>query len=156
MKFSTKEDIDAPLDAVFAMATDFDAFERSAMRRGADVQRTDSLGTVGVGMSWAASFPMRGRRRTIDIKLTDYDPERGVTASATSPGLHGRFNVDLIALSRTRTRMAVELDIKPQNLSARLFVQSLRLAKANLNKRFKLRVAEYVKVMEDRAQSRRA
>ena len=37
MKFSTKEDIDAPIDAVFDMLCEFDQFERAAMRRGAEV-----------------------------------------------------------------------------------------------------------------------
>ncbi len=151
MKFSTKEDIDASVDTVFAMATDFETFERSAMRRGADVRRTDTLAAPGVGMEWDTSFSMRGRRRNVEVKLTEYNPNRGICAAATSPGLLGRFDMELIALSKTRTRMVIDFEIKPQNLSARLFVQSLRLAKANLSKRFKMRVAEYARMMETKA-----
>ena len=152
MKFSTKEDIDAPIEAVFDMVSDFSTFERSAMRRGAEVRRTDSLQQPGVGMEWEASFAMRGRMRHLTVKLTDFVPPNRVSAAAVSPGLLGSFDVDLIALSKTRTRMSIELELKPQNLSSRLFVQSLRLAKATLTKRFKLRVAEYAKSMEERAQ----
>ena len=67
-----------------------------------------------------------------------------------SAGLEGTFQIELMALSRTRTRVAIALDIVPLNLSARLLVQSLKLAKTSLTKRFKLRVAEYAKTMEDR------
>ena len=34
MKLSTREDIAASIDAVFAELTDFDGFERAALRRG--------------------------------------------------------------------------------------------------------------------------
>ncbi len=35
MKFSTRKDIDAPIDHVFASVSDFQVYERAAMRRGA-------------------------------------------------------------------------------------------------------------------------
>ncbi len=150
MKFSAKEDIEAPLEDVFAMVSDFESFERSAMRRGAEVQRTDGMHHPGAGMSWNVAFLLRGRRRQLALKLTEYDAPSQLRVFATSPSLHSNFDVDLIALSRTRTRMSVALELKPQNLSARLLVQSLKLAKSNLTKRFKLRVAEYSKDMEER------
>jgi hypothetical protein len=53
-------------------------------------------------------------------------------------------------LSRSRTRVLVELEVKPLNLSARLLVQSMKLAKGSLTRKYKLRIAEYAKGMEDR------
>ena len=44
----------------------------------------------------------------------------------------------------------VILDIKPLNLSARLLVQSLKLAKTSLTKKYKLRVAEFARTLEER------
>ncbi|HCI07161.1 MAG TPA: hypothetical protein DE314_07355, partial [Sulfitobacter sp.] len=61
MKFSTREDVEVPIDQAFALICDFDAYERSAMRRGAEVRRVDDLSKPGVGMKWAASFKMRGK-----------------------------------------------------------------------------------------------
>ena len=55
-----------------------------------------------------------------------------------------------MALSRGRTRVAVELEVKPLNLSARLLVQSLKLAKGSLTRKYKLRIGEYAKGMEER------
>lgn len=150
MKFSTREDIEAPIDAVFDMLCDFESFERSAMRRGAEVQRLDELRVPGVGMTWAAVFDLRGRRRELEIEMVTFDKPNEMVLESTSPGLIGQMSFELVALSRNRTRILVELEVKPINLSARLLVQSLKLAKASLTKKYKRRVAEYARGMEDR------
>ena len=40
--------------------------------------------------------------------------------------------------------------MSPKSLSARLLLQSLKLAKSNLTRRFKLRVTEFAEDVEDR------
>ncbi len=156
MIFSTKEDIEAPLEHVFGVVSDFDRFERLALRRGAEVSRMDSLREPGLGMAWDIAFQMRGKRREIEIELTEYDPPNRMLFESRSPGMGGHLIVDLVALSRHRTRLGLELELKPQTLSMRLLVQSLKLAKGNLNKKFKVRVAEYAKAMEESYKSRMA
>ncbi len=152
MKYSTKEDIEAPIDAVFEMLCDFEGFERSAMRRGAEVQRADQMSTPGVGMLWNAAFDLRGKRREIAVEMVTFDRPNEMVLNSTSTGLDGLMTFELMPLSRSRTRVNVALEIKPLNLSARLLVQSLKLAKTSLTKKFKLRVAEYAKGMEERYQ----
>lgn len=154
MKFSTNEDIEAPIDAVFEMLCDFEAFERSAMRRGAEVQRVDQRTVPGVGMMWQAVFELRGKRRELELEMVTFDAPNEIVLESTSPGMLGMTSFELIALSRSRTRVKVELEVKPLNLSARLLVQSLKLAKGSLGKKYKLRVAEYAKGMEERYQRR--
>lgn len=150
MKFSTKEDIDAPIDAVFAMLCDFETFERAAMRRGAEVQRTDTKTVPGVGMGWRSAFSLRGKRRQVEIEMITFDKPNEMVFEARSQGLLSVMSVELVALSKSRTRIMMAFDIKPLNLSARLLVQSLKLAKTSLTKKYKLRVAEFVKTLEER------
>lgn len=150
MQFSSKEDIEAPIDAVFREITDFQSFERSALRRGAEVRRTDTRDKPGVGMSWHARFMLRGRRREVDIDLVEYDVPNGIAIEARTSALLGRMRVDLVALSRGRTRLSVDLALEPRSISGRLMVQSLKLARNNLTKRFRLRVADYAVDLEDR------
>ena len=57
--------------------------------------------------------------------------------------------MELLALSRNRTRLSVTIDLTPKSLSARLLLQSLKLAKNNLTRKFKLRVSEFAEVIED-------
>lgn len=152
MKFSSKEDVDAPIDDVFATLADFTAHERSAIRRGIKVRRADPTAAIGVGVCWDVEFAMRGRQRELKLTLAEFDPPVSMRVETEGQGLFCTLTLDLLALSQRRTRMAIALDIKPRNLSARLFIQSLRLGKSNLTKRFKLRVAEYAKSVEDRHQ----
>lgn len=150
MKFSAKEDIEAPIDDVFAILSEFETFERSAMRRGAEVERTSDHTAPAVGMTWDIAFQLRGRRRQMALKLTEFDGPTSMKIDATSPNLNSNFALNLVALSPARTRVAVELDLKPKNLSARLLVQSLKLAKTQLAKKFKMRVAEYSREIEQK------
>ena len=150
MKFSTKEDIGAPINAVFEMLCDFEGFERSAMRRGAEVQRVDNLTAPDVGMMWNAVFEMRGKRRELQIEMVTFDRPNDIIIESTSPGLISQMSFELMALSRSRTRINVELEVKPLTLSARLLVQSMKLSKASLMRKYKLRVGEYAKGMDER------
>ena len=150
MKFSSKEDIEAPIDAVFEMVSDFEKFERGARKRGLKVRRTDGMESVATGMTWNAVFDFRGRNREIDLTLSRLDPPTHLSVAGRSQGVTSVFDLELLALSRQRTRLAVELEMKPQTIAARVLIQSLRLAKARLTKRFKLRVAEYARHLEER------
>ena len=150
MKFSTREDIEAPIDFVFEQLTNFQFFERSALRRGAEVQRVDTLSSPGVGMAWDIAFKLRGKMRDLKMELTSLDVPNGLVLSSRSTAMGGNLVVDLVALSKGRTRMSADIELKPINLSSRLLVQSLKLARSNLTGRYKLRVAEFARDLEDR------
>lgn len=143
MKFSTREDIAAPIDYVFGQVSNFTAFERSAMRRGAEVLRMDTSGKIAPGLAWEISFGFRGKPRDVRLELMEYEPEEKMCFEGKSSGLIGVGEVELLALSPKKTRMRVAIELKPQTLSARLLVQSLKLAKGNVDKKFQLRVADY-------------
>lgn len=150
MQFTSREDIEAPIERVFGEITDFQAFERSALRRGADIKRTDTLRAPGTGMSWHAAFKLRGKQRNVDVSVVDYDPPNGITLGLVSSSIEGQMIAELVALSRGRTRMTVTLVLQPRSMAARLMMQSLRLARGNLTKRFKVRLAEYAMDVEER------
>lgn len=150
MKFSTKEDLEIGIDDVFEMLSDFDGFERKIMRHGVDVTRLDQMGTAGVGAKWRAKAEFRSKMRDFDVELTKYDRPNELVFTTESGGMKATFTVELVALSRNRTRMRVELDVKPKTLPARLLMQSARLAKNTLNKRYKTRVANFSEDLEDR------
>lgn len=150
MKMSAKEDIEAPIEFVYQQITDFQAFERRAMRRGADVLRVDDLKTDGPGMAWDVTFMLRGKQREVQIQLARLDPPNGLTMASRSLSMGGQMVVDLVALSRNRTRMSLEIELAPKNLTARLLVQSMKLARKSLTRRLRKRVSEYAVELQDR------
>lgn len=153
MQFAAKEDIEGTVEQVFALLSDFDGLQRQAMRRGAEVERLDNLSLPGVGMEWDIGFRLRGKHRTASIRTTEYDPPTAMAFDIELGGLSGDCQIELVALSRQRTRMNIAADLKPHTLSARLMVQSLKLARGNLNKRFDKRVAEFAGNLEKRCRS---
>ncbi len=62
----------------------------------------------------------------------------------------GAVDVNLQALSPTRTRVAVDVELTPKSLSAKLLMQPLKLAKIRLDTRFEERIEAYVREMEAR------
>lgn len=150
MKFQSKEDIESPIAEVFGAISDFELLERSALRRGVELQRSGDLAHPENGLAWDLKFSFRGKPRDIRLTLASYAPVTGLTLSGSGSGVDGRMEVELLALSPQRTRMSVELKLTPSNLTGRLLVQSLKLARSNLTRRFKLRLAEFAKLTEER------
>ncbi|PZR00804.1 MAG: hypothetical protein DI533_09840 [Cereibacter sphaeroides] len=150
MKFAGREDIEAPIAAVFAALSDFDGWERAALRRGAEVQRTDALTRPGRGMAWNVGFVFRGKPRRASLRLQELDPPGRLVVSGNGANLDGRMICDLIEMSPRRTRIEVQLEVKPLTIGARLFVQSIRLARARTERRFRARLAQLAADIEHR------
>lgn len=148
MRFSAREDVAAPIDEVFAALTDFPRLERQALRRGIDVARLDDLSEPGVGMMWRIGFDIRGRRRVAQTELTELADGRRLSFFTQVSGLNCPGTVELTALSKTKTRVHVTLDLRPQTLTARMMLQGLKLAKSSLSDRFKARVARLARDIE--------
>lgn len=150
MKLAAKYDVEAPVDFVFAQLADFDGWERAAMRRGADVSRTDKLTRPGPGMAWATQFRYRNKDRHATIRLDALTPTSAIGLSVVSALVDGQARIELLDLAAKRTRVEVKLEVKPKTLAARIYVQGLRLARARVERGFAQRVAQLATEIEDR------
>lgn len=155
MRFATKQDIEAPIADVFRILSDFEGWERAAMRRGAEVARTDKLRAVGPGMIWATRILYRHKPRNIEIELTKIDPPAQLQFSALSQAIEGAVVLDLMELGSKRTRLHVTAEVTPRSLTARLFLQSLRLARAKVDRKFDQRIAQLAGDIETRYRGQR-
>lgn len=151
MEFVSKEDINASVEEVFAVLSDFDTVERQALRRGADVRRTTPHRAPAPGMGWSAEFKFRGRKRQSDITLSAFEPPNRMVFDSVTGGLETRLIVDLMQLSKAHTRVTTHAIMTPKTLSARLLVQSMKLAKSKINRKFAVRMAQVARDVEERA-----
>ncbi len=143
MKLSTREDIEAPISKVYAALTDFDGFERQMLRRGIDVARDENCPPPNVGARWQALVKWRKRKHDVEAELVSVDPGNGYAIESRCAGIVCLAVVDLVPLSKSRTRLLISADLKPTTLSSRLFIQTLKLTKRSLTRRFKHRVANF-------------
>ncbi|MCW1956698.1 SRPBCC family protein [uncultured Lentibacter sp.] len=150
MQFSAKQDIEVPIESVFAAVTDFDGFTTQALRRGAEVVRVDTLTGPCAGMTWQVGFEFRGKRRDMEIELLEVVRPSDLKMRSTTSGLDGHMTLELVALSKQRTRLGIELELAPKTLSARLLIQSLKLARGSLSKRLRKRLEGFARATEER------
>lgn len=148
MKLNTKRDIEAPVDFVFAALTEFDAWERAAMRSGAEVER---LATgAEASPAWNIRFTFRGKNRRVQISVIENTPRQRLGFAMIGTVLDGHSTLDLLPLSARRTRLVLSLTVKPKTLAARLFVHSLKLARRRVMTRLDQRLAHLAQDIEAR------
>lgn len=144
MKFSTRQDMDLPADALFDSVSDFTRMERILVRRGASVRRLDPAHEPGAGMAWDVAFDLRGKRRDLRLDVVQFDRPEKIVMRGMSDPLELTLDMTVIALTRTKSRLIFELNAKPRNMRARLMVQTAKLGKSQLDKKFAQRVGEFL------------
>jgi uncharacterized protein YndB with AHSA1/START domain len=150
MKLASRHDVEAPIGQVFAELTNFDQWERAAMRRGADVTRTDTLKAPGPGMTWLSKFRHHSRDRTATLRIDRMETPSRIEMTAMSSLVDADITFELVELSVRRTRLHLSLEMRPKTLASKLYVQSLKLAKGRVERNFQGRVAQFVLELEDR------
>jgi len=149
MKFKTHHDIKAPIDYVFQRVSNFEAYERQALRRGAQGVRVDGAGPIKLGSAWDIAFTFRNKDRQMRATITKIDAPDEVMIHTDAKGLVSDAQIALVALSPQTTRVQVTIDMAAKSLAARLLLQSLKLARANLNNRLKKRVGEQLRAVQE-------
>lgn len=136
MKFSTRRDTELPAEQLFQSISDFDRLERILMRRGAAVTRIDPAQEPGVGMGWNIGFDWRGRRRDLRLEVARFDRPEQMMLRGSSEAFELWLELTVVALSRERSRLIFEAEVRPRGMRARLMLQTAKLGKAQLDRQF--------------------
>ena len=150
MQFSSRIDIAASAEFVFASLTDFDGWEALARAKGAQIIRQDPAGRMqaGEGSCWEGSFIFKGKTRNGTLMLRESRASERLVIQADGRGIGGDLLVEITPIGAGRSRLSVQGELRPKSLAARLFVQSLRLAKGRVQAKLNKRVADYGRRLE--------
>lgn len=150
MKFNNRVDVAVPADRLFERLTDIAALESAARKKGVVMKRLDSQAEKGAGMSWDVGFRLRGKPRQMIVDVTRFEAPARVDYAGTSSGFEVTLVLEFSALSPSRSRMSTVLEIKPRTLGGRLLLQSARLGRANLDRRYDERIKSFLRDLESR------
>ncbi len=156
MKLTAKTDLEVPAAAVFASLIDHPAWEREAIRNGVEVERPAGTPATGVGAEWRIRGHFRGKPRKVQVKIEELTQDQRIALGLDSPSIEGTTRLEIMVLSPRRSRVRVDLEIKPKTLAARLFINTMRLAKGRVQARFEKglgRLGARIKDRYDRSQA---
>jgi hypothetical protein len=142
MKLTAKTDLDVPATHVYAILADFPAWEREAARHGIVIERPAGTPLVGAGAEWKIQGMYRGKTRRLTLRIDEMVQDKRLKASVVSAPAEGVAELEVIVLSPRRSRLRIEIEMKPKTLAARLFFNTMRLAKGRVQSRFDGRLAQ--------------
>ncbi|WP_207099668.1 hypothetical protein [Paracoccus shandongensis] len=144
MKFSTRIDTNIPASNLFDIAGDFPRSERALAARGVLVRRIDPAEEPGIGLGWDLEFNWRGQRRTTRLAVTRFDRPSHITLEGRSDQFDLSINMTVVALSRVKSRLLFETEVRPRNMRARLLLQTAKLGKSQLDRKYDQRIADFL------------
>lgn len=150
MKLTAKTDLEVPAAFVFATLNDHPAWEREAVRNGVEIERPPGTPDTGIGASWRIRGHFRGKARKVLVRIDELTPDQRLALSIDSPSMEGISQIEVMVLSPRRSRLRVDLEIKPKTLAARLFVNTMRLAKGRVQGRFEKGLGQLGTRIKDR------
>lgn len=144
MTFSTRIDTEMPAGDLFGLIGDFSRSERVLAARGVSLCRIDPSADPGTGLGWTIGFAWRGQGRTLRLDVTRFDRPSRIALDGHSDQFDLTMTLTVVALSRARSRLLVETEVFPRGMRARLLLQTARLGKAHLDRRYDRRIGDHL------------
>ncbi len=150
MKLTAKTDLEVPAAAVFAGLVDHSSWEREAIRNGIEIERPPGSPTTGVGAEWRIRGQFRGKARKVVVRIDEMTQDQKLALGIDGTAVDGTCRLEVMVLSPRRSRLRVDLEFKPKTLAARLFINTMRLAKGRVQAKFENRLGQLGTRIKDR------
>ena len=151
MKLRHEEDIAAPRDVTFAAFSDLDGLMAKLAPRGVELSRDDHPAPPASGSLWRTSIDFHGLVRSVEIRLQDLSPPRGYTLAGMSKELSAALAVSFEALGAARTRMALEITIRPRAISGHMLMPPLHMLRPKFEARLATHLGAWAREIEAQA-----
>ncbi len=114
-ELTVSQEVAADPEAVWAIITDLDGFERtiSAIE---EIERLDGGDGFGVGTRWRETRKMFGRTATEEMEVTSIDDGRSYVTEADSHGAHYRTVMSVEPSGSDGSRLSTTFGAEPQGL----------------------------------------
>jgi uncharacterized membrane protein len=129
MNITVSETINAPLDRVFATASDIpnsasfikgiETIETLSQAQPAD----ENLGPVGKGYTWRETRIMFSRKATEDMAISAWSPPNAYSVEARSHGSHYLSHFNFEPIDQHTTRITMEFNATPETFAAKIMMK---------------------------------
>lgn len=134
MRLEPTTTVPASPEVVFDKLTDLAWIEGILGARGVVLSQTAGTG-VAAGSAWQADFTARGAQRSIRVSLSRCDAPTDIVAVGEGKLIKATVDITLSA-SGTGTSAQFAVEAEGLSLQGRLLVQSAKLARGRIEKRF--------------------
>lgn len=132
MKLKVSDDVGRSADAAFTVITDYTPIENQLHDAGYKLARVGAWEVASLGAAWSGTGEIRGQRQDIEAEITGWEQGRAVTILVKIGGLRVSHTTRIIPLGEAAAQIEITAELKPRTLSARVFVQGLKLARGRI------------------------
>lgn len=133
-----------PLEAAYAMATDWTALEMRAVRAGAEVSRLSD----GQGRAWTVRGHFRGAHHEVRLELADMRTNESVTVHGAGTRFDFQHRTLFVAQGAQGCRLRWDVSVSPRSISGRLMLRGMKLTRGRLQRRLAGGLERFVERME--------
>ncbi len=139
MQFKHAQTINAPVEYVFARATDFAKFEEQSDKESLSFKRI-GRSPVRIGTRWDISVPYRGRKRKFTAELSQFIAPRIVSYISGNRKYQAALSLTFTPEGENSCRMEMLLVAHSRSFSTGLVFNTIRLARKRINKGIRARM----------------
>ncbi|MCC1492226.1 SRPBCC family protein [Cognatishimia sp. F0-27] len=148
MKFTSTTQIAAAPEHVFALLSDCDWIEARARNSGLDPKRVPPDAAFAVGTAWQMRSEVHGVVRDISVVVQDCTEPVRIGFLARAGGVEFVTALALAPHGTGGTVATVTVDVLAKSLSAKVLMQPMKVAKAQIARKLDARIAAYAAELE--------